>query len=315
METRTKRAARRYADVVIAIVVSVGVAAVLSAPTGASIAEDVATALGCALIVGAGIMIALCFESCRRGAEEFSTRELPTCENPAFEFPTHGNPTFELPTREAPAEPERCSTKASSKLRRSILIGCCLASAILFAVISMPAESAAIFEAPAADSKSLAAFALICLATGCSEEGLFRFLLPRAFKKGFLANGHDTRFAARAATLLSTLLFAFLHVDLGVLPASLLEGASMVLKFAQAALFGLAMAGLVRTPKGLVAAIIVHACYDLFASAPSVWSSGWLPNSYLTDDPLGIAALTAASAALVPAAITGWGIREKKGDD
>ena len=296
-KTRAKHTARRYADVLIVVIVFVGIATMLSVPSGASIAADVAAAIGCALIVGAGIMITLRLDSPRRRAEAFSTCEPSTGESPAGEFLT---------------ESERGNTKTSLKLRRGILIGCCLASAALFAAISMPSESAAIFEAPAADLTSLVAFALVCLATGCSEEGLFRFLLPRAFETGFVANGRDARSAARAAVLLSTLLFAFLHVDLGVLPASPLEGASMVLKFAQAALFGLAMAGLVRTPKGLAAAIIVHACYDLLASAPSVWSSGWLPSSYLTDDPLGIAALAAASAALIPAAIAGWVLGKKK---
>ena len=306
MKTQTKRAARRYADVVIVIVVSVGVAAILSASAGASMAEDVAAELGCALIVGVGIMIALRATSPHQAAEEFPAHEDSTCEESTSEFSA-----CEPPTHKPSAKPESCGTKASSKMRRGVLIGCCLISAVLFASISALSEPAAISEVPAAGLRSLAAFAIVCLATGCSEEGLFRFLLPRVFEKGFIANGRDARSAAQAATLLSTLLFAFLHVGVETLPTSPLEGASMVLKFVQAVLFGLAMASLVRTPKSLVAAIIVHACYDLFVFAPSVWSQGWFPSSYLTDDPLGIAALAAASAALVPAVIAGRRLRKK----
>lgn len=107
----------------------------------------------------------------------------------------------------------------------------------------------------------LGTLALSCLGTAAWEEMLFRRLLPAAFAPQL--PGGRRRDLACACTCAG--LFALLHLD------ARLGGALAAARFAQAALFGLVMAGVAHRRGGLAWAVGLHAAYDL---ACFVWSAG-----------------------------------------
>lgn len=99
---------------------------------------------------------------------------------------------------------------------------------------------------------AIALFAASCLGTALWEETFFRHLLPAAVRPQLPAG----RAGGLACALVCAGLFALLHTG-----AQDSAGA-LAARFAQTALFGLAMAGVAARRHGLARAVGLHALYD-----------------------------------------------------
>lgn len=117
--------------------------------------------------------------------------------------------------------------------------------------------------------------AVSCAATAIWEEGLFRWLIPRATLGQFRGEANPYLKAA----LVSALLFALVHLDLSSVQSAERAGTQaqalawimLAGRFIQVALFAIAMSAIVgREGEGLPASIALHACYDLACFAPVV---------------------------------------------
>ena len=115
----------------------------------------------------------------------------------------------------------------------------------------------------------LALLAASCLGTAIWEEALFRGLLPRAVAKGL---------GARCSTTLGvcavcSAFFAIAHLDVTA-------GAAVALaRLAQTFSFGMVMACLCLTRRGLALAVALHAGYDLIClgaayACPGIYQAG-----------------------------------------
>lgn len=154
---------------------------------------------------------------------------------------------------------------------------------------------------------TIAAYILVCVAVGFYEEGVFRVILQDLFTRGFSSNGARPERCALYAALLTSILFAALHVS-SPLPAGA-DAAQIalqaILKFLQGSLFGLAMAGLLAKTGSFALIVGVHASYDLLFFLPWAIAAGTFPSTYLTGLPIDTIALCANCVCLVPAAIVG----------
>lgn len=115
-----------------------------------------------------------------------------------------------------------------------------------------------------------AVLAASCLGTAVWEETLFRRLLPDAFATQL---GSEPAQRLLCAVVCSAL-FGLLHLGGGT---GVADGAALgasAARFAQTALFGLAMAGVATYRSGLIGAIALHGLYDLAGFAVAAHTAG-----------------------------------------
>lgn len=173
------------------------------------------------------------------------------------------------------------------------------------------AVGAAVF-APSSSSgtiaRNLAMLLGICMLTGMYEESFLRVLGIEAFERALGQGEHvaaERTSAKRAeagvspapgqnatlgsvtkrAILVSTLLFALLHVGAPDVTAGQQVLVQSALKFAQALLFGTIMGVLYVQTRRLWPCALLHAGFDAFYLAPHVLLTGALPTTYASGTP------------------------------
>ncbi len=158
--------------------------------------------------------------------------------------------------------------------------------ALAEAVVGWQPQDLAQLRAPDLTARAFLAV-VFCLATGIFEEALFRIVAFRALARGCLQNRALKNYPLMSAAIVSSVLFALLHVQLDV--SSLFgdgELGKATLKVLQAALFGFVMAGIQAKGGSLGVLAGTHALYDLIVLGPGLLA--------------GDAMLTAQSAAAEP---------------
>lgn len=164
-------------------------------------------------------------------------------------------------------------------------------------------------------ARNLAMLLGICILTGVYEESFLRVLGIEAFERAFergedsstapssggsaanrnsdgrTADLNDSRSgevysaATKRAILVSTLLFALLHVGAPDVTAGQQVLVQSALKFAQALLFGTIMGVLYAQTRRLWPCALLHAGFDAFYLAPHVLLTGALPTTYASGTP------------------------------
>lgn len=160
--------------------------------------------------------------------------------------------------------------------------------------------------APAADPNAAVHLVVpvlaLCITTGIFEEGFFRVLLMNAL----VEHGPFTKRPWLAAAVLSSILFAFLHVPLVVFSGenapALMQA---LLKLAQTGTFGMIMAGLYAENRNLWPCALIHGVFNAFYVGP-VYLGLAVPTTYVPGsfDDLAVLALTLVL--LIPPAVIVW---------
>lgn len=148
-------------------------------------------------------------------------------------------------------------------------------------------------------------YVVTCAATGFYEEAAFRVILQGLFERGFAGNGVASRRCVLFAALLSSILFAVMHVVTPV-PAGadpLHVGMQGAFKFLQGLLFGLVMTALLKRTGSLAMVTAIHMCYNLLFFLPWLAAAGSFPTTYLTGVSIDTIGLAITSMCLVPAAV------------
>lgn len=185
---------------------------------------------------------------------------------------------------------------------------CTLASAILSAAIDASLANAVLSGSPSQISVNsghilsrLQYLVFLSVLTATTEELVFRGIVLRGLQK-ILSN--------MKALMISSALFAVLHaIPIGIETINIeAVGAfsiavSLVLKFVQAFVFGIVMAGIVLRGGNLAIVSLVHAVFDIIYFAPCVLSTGSFPYTYVTVQPESVLILLVSTFALLPAAV------------
>lgn len=185
---------------------------------------------------------------------------------------------------------------------------CTLASATLSAAIDASLANSALSGASPRISVNsdhilshLQYLVLLSILTATTEEIVFRGIVLRGLQK-ILSN--------MKALMISSVLFAILHAipigieslnieAIGILPIFV----SLLLKFVQAFVFGIVMAGIVLRGGNLIIVSAVHTVFDIIYFAPCVLSTGSFPYTYVTVQPESVLLLIVSTFALLPAAV------------
>lgn len=166
----------------------------------------------------------------------------------------------------------------------------------------------ALISTPPSFLTSVACVLILCLATGILEEGLFRVL----FMNALVEHGPFAKRSWLAAAMLSSAVFALLHVPLSALAGSVGDSGTgnlaliqAFLKLAQTFTFGLIMAGLYAANRNLWSNALMHTFFNLFYLGPIYL--GWaVPATYLPGSSDDFAVLIITLVLLIPPAVTLW---------
>lgn len=219
--------------------------------------------------------------------------------------------SYAHPSAVAPPEPQELSQGMSL-----LMIACVTASAAVslgcFIVLGeeypvfTPAVDQAVSNAPFI--ATVGAYVVSCLAIGFYEEALFRAIAPGLFERGFVGNGLSPRKCVLYAALLSSALFAVLHVLAPIVSGAdpLQAGLQVVFKFLQGMLFGILMVGLLKRTGSFLFVVAIHTCYNLLYFMPWFVAAGAFPATYVTGLPIDTLALFTTSLLLAPVAVIAY---------
>ena len=169
----------------------------------------------------------------------------------------------------------------------------------------IPATAVEPLLLPVPFAATLFVYIVTCAATGFYEEAAFRVVLQGLFERGFAGNGVTPRRCVLFAALLSSVLFAVMHVITPIPEgADLLHvGMQGAFKFLQGLLFGLVMTALLKRTGSLAVVAAIHMCYNLLFFLPWLAAAGSFPTTYLTGVSIDTIGLAITSICLVPAAV------------
>lgn len=183
------------------------------------------------------------------------------------------------PARPASADPARPASAAPARAARRLMAALVAALVAYSAVPALAAGVAAASSSPGPEGGvggvQVAVVVLSCLGTAVWEEGLFRWLGPRALSRG-LAGRRDP---FQAAVAVSAALFALVHVSAAAAPdvsgGGVAGWAVPAMRACQVFLFALCMSGLAgRDGAGMVGSMALHAAFDLACLLPALAAQG-----------------------------------------